>query len=299
MRTNQEKPTATPSRGPGYLGSVSAISLPPRCPSTIASEKANQTPYEGSIYSCNEDDKSGLTKDVSFSYSKFPEPPASRNFGDVTAMDQAALTESRRRGREISTASSVEWKTWLSANVAKLESPTAGTLRCGIKPTLGHVRENAEIEPSIDLISPVPSKSASTEVTPLRPVQSFSRENSQSPFCNAGTESEPRLKEKLAKLPTVPSKGNFRPMPSFRSLKAEAGRQVLGNDENIPHSTSFCGTAQSSPSRREELLLKRRSRMSLAGETGSSIKSSPSLTAAVERQFGKPAMTGSPAQRKY
>lgn len=62
--------------------------------------------------------------------------------------------------RDASTASSVEWKTWLSSKASKLEGPSTPTKadtygqNTGVLPPLGHVREGAEVGSPPEILLP-------------------------------------------------------------------------------------------------------------------------------------------------
>lgn len=108
-----------------YLSSLSALSLPMRQPSSIGSDLDPRVAYTESVYSSiTEEGKSGHVKENTTVVERFSQPPRVRNHGDVTIfIDKPSYNPSPTHKRDISTASSVEWKTWLSANVSKLETP--------------------------------------------------------------------------------------------------------------------------------------------------------------------------------
>lgn len=108
-----------------YLSSLSALSLPMRQPSSIGSDLDPRVAYTESVYSSiTEEGKSGHVKENTTVVERFSQPQRARNHGDVTIfIDKPSYNPSPTHKRDISTASSVEWKTWLSANVSKLETP--------------------------------------------------------------------------------------------------------------------------------------------------------------------------------
>ena len=134
-----------------YLSTLSALSLPTRRPSTIGSERDLRLTYAESFYSF-------ITEDHATS-PPLPSPPRAQltPFAETLACaamhaDNCPRMATPIHGRDISAASSVEWKTWLSAHVSKLETPHTPTGSQDLEgftkamPSLGHVRESAEIE---------------------------------------------------------------------------------------------------------------------------------------------------------
>lgn len=182
----------------------------------------------------------------------------------------------------------------LSAKVAKLEgSPLAK----------GHLREYTEINPAADSNVPASnSRTLSRELTPLRPAVLNSVSNSGKRAvdrkASTGTENEaPSSYRKITdKLFVAAPSSVCRTMASLPSLRNEQRQDAGSHNKGLPSSMSSNG-AYPSPTRRHELLMRRQSRMRLTGEAGSPVKSSPSLTAAVERQFGM-STNGSPVRKK-
>lgn len=134
-----------------YLSTLSALSLPTRRASTVGSERDTRLTYAESFYSFTTDELTTTRPDGI----KSPPIPESQN--DVVAdlpvpVEPPADVTTPVHGRDISAASSVEWKTWLSAHVSKLETPrTEMDSQYPEQPTdvvmsTGHIRENAEIE---------------------------------------------------------------------------------------------------------------------------------------------------------
>ncbi|CAM1506107.1 Fc.00g057480.m01.CDS01 [Cosmosporella sp. VM-42] len=301
-----------------YLSSLSALSLPTRRPSSSGSDRDPRTTYAESIYSSTtEDVKSGRGKEVEPIVASFPEPPVSkyqRGHGDVTIfVDRPTYKPSVSHKRDVSTASSVEWKTWLSANVSKLETPfTSPEVRAWEEGSFGlshagHVRELAEIESPGEVQRLAASKpDGSLDRGPLGLVEG-------SPFSVSSGNIMRKPSNKFAQVrdendapglalcsvfqpdpPQILRENQLRTVPSLPIVRTESGPSTPHEFSKIPRMRSL-NTIACVTSPREEALLKRRSRSRLNGP-GSSVKSSPGLTGAIERQFG-PGATGSPAQR--
>ena len=125
MKAAKEEDQTKTLSEPKYLGSFSALSLPMRQGGSVGSDQDPRLTYTESIYSsATEEGKSSQVRDSTTVIERFPQPPKGRNHGDVTIfIDKPTYNPNTAHKRDISTASSVEWKTWLSANVSKLETP--------------------------------------------------------------------------------------------------------------------------------------------------------------------------------
>ncbi|KHO01339.1 uncharacterized protein MAM_00340 [Metarhizium album ARSEF 1941] len=134
-----------------YLSTLSALSLPTRRPSTVGSERDMRLTYAESFYSF-------MTEEPTTTRLDGPASPTVPRVHEIEPGNEAVTEESGNKmetsvhGRDISAASSVEWKTWLSANISKLEKPHAlmssqyeGQPSNATLPA-GHIRESAEIE---------------------------------------------------------------------------------------------------------------------------------------------------------
>ncbi|KAG6007384.1 hypothetical protein E4U21_006088 [Claviceps maximensis] len=132
-----------------YLSTLSALTLPTRCPSTLGSERDVRLTYAESFYSFISEDQ---TSDHQPEVASNPIMEESEEQAQqIDTGGDSAETPSQRR--DMSSATSVEWKTWLSADVSKLEetqtktaSSGVGAATGGLSTPAGHVRENAEIE---------------------------------------------------------------------------------------------------------------------------------------------------------
>ncbi|GAB0137830.1 hypothetical protein EsDP_00006083 [Epichloe bromicola] len=136
-----------------YLSTLSALTLPTRCPSTLGSERDVRLTYAESFYSF-------ITEDLTSSNPNPPEVapnPIVEEETEEVQPDMARPIATPSQCRDISSASSVEWKTWLSAHASKLEAPHNTTTARGAEtatgssPSVGHVRESAEIESPADM----------------------------------------------------------------------------------------------------------------------------------------------------
>lgn len=296
----------------GYLSSMSAVSLPTRRPSPIKSETTPRDACAGSVYSGIEEDG----KPDHSLVARFPVPPHQGPHGDATIFVSQTMKASPRSPiRDVSTASSVEWKTWLSSHVSRLEgtnTESSSTPWSSPDMFLGHVREKAEIEsPSEAARSPFEIMGAASENTPLGPITG-NLESRPSQKCSnfplraiSGDENaepsgdEQRATVVPAKQSCSPSKNNLRSTPSLPLINDHSPRSSLFRD-NLSLKGSVSSNTLSQPSllRKEEMAQRRRARVRVGGEAASSEKSSPGLTAAVEKQFGKTG-SGSPAQHLW
>ncbi|KAK5988617.1 hypothetical protein PT974_10103 [Cladobotryum mycophilum] len=305
-----------------YLGSLSALSLPTRRPSPDGSEKDIQETYAESVYSCTSDGKKATDHRQcdTFAARNFTELSGNSEHGAATIFVNAPVYRPHlpsNHKRDISSASSVEWKTWLSANVSKLETPST-TLKTDfpedstdVRRPFGHVREEAEIEPEGDAVKGEDNKSVTSHAAlPLKlvdipaSVQTASTPGSQQPAerwrrrSHVSNENTPptldRSKELFPKeTPLMPSRSNLCNVPTATNVNATASMESCSrNATELPRMRSFNTLGKPSPTR-EEILHKRRSRTRLRKGDAPSAKSSPGLTAAVERQFGI-TKTGSP-----
>ncbi|PTB62642.1 hypothetical protein BBK36DRAFT_1128418 [Trichoderma citrinoviride] len=301
-----------------YLRSLSALSLPTRRPSTEGSHDDARGAYAESVYSDNSD-QHALNNGYPRSPSKVTDREAEfKGHGDATIFLES---ERRRPGasghhaRDSSSTSSVEWKTWLSANVSKLETPPT-TLNpefphepSSVSQAYGHVREKTEIGsdgnqspqgiPDAELS---PRIASSEEVYQPATFTAMARAkfNLTSPWqsqTTATNENSPPTSgirpKTVCSMDSSPValKGNLRTIPSMPNVNTYASANLESSLE-VPPLFSTIGHAKSVAPLREETRLKRQSRARL-GPNDSSAKSSPGFTTALERQFGVSKM-GSP-----
>ncbi|KAK0737579.1 hypothetical protein B0T21DRAFT_392666 [Apiosordaria backusii] len=163
--------------------------------------------------------------------------------------------------RESSSVSSVDWKTWLSANIAKLDSSPTPTKPAEVEfalPTMpknfsrGHVREAAQIYNDDDAdYFELPTRKPTLPTTPLTPVEP----NVLKLFPTQRSVKRTTPPSAMGKtLPENDSPGGPPPIPARSALRPS------------PLKISRPGTGRSM--------------------AAPSINSSPGLTAAVQRQFG-------------
>lgn len=243
-RALRESMRASEETDSKYLKSLSEISLPTRRTSSAGSEK-DATAYADSVYS---DDAR-------------PEPT---NHGNATIF----VDPETKHRRDVSTASSMEWKTWLSAKVSKLEG---SGMYMGSPSTifkLGHVREGAQIDS--------PDDSPRIEAT----FEGISRTHSSG---TVSRENEAPETPRESDWPPIPPRSRLRTVPSLQDAKTES--EGPRTPQIRPLNT--LGRLESTP---EEAMQKRRSRQRLSGWPRSPAKSSPGLSMAVEAQFLRSAL---------
>ncbi|KAI1392114.1 uncharacterized protein F4822DRAFT_115725 [Hypoxylon trugodes] len=208
----------------------SLTNLPIRCPSTCESEVDKKMHYAESIYSSTtEEPFNGFSIDASVTVDNFPKPPSVH--GDATIFVTPPVYRPTPPPipiqRVTSTTSSVEWKTWLSANVSKLEGTSAhadtGILEYTIPSTRpsGHVREKAQIndddEQPIEVYKPTRPDSA------LATIEHNTRgsPNILRPVLKTSSPAPPRDKEnEVPERPEVSPGGVLRATPSLSSMKS-------------------------------------------------------------------------------
>lgn len=298
-----------------YLSTLSALSLPTRRPSTAGSDRDVWTSDAGSVYSstseCAQAGQPENTADAGQCTCTSPNDHG--RAGEKSLVDAAAFhAPVRAHGRNVSSASSVEWKTWLSANVSKFETPSTsmsadsrGELCHGTGPSFGHVREEAEIDspgdlPRPDMFRPAdPERATRTKQSSRRGFQASpgtglrrtmdARHDHPSP---ADENSPPvagqrRRSPGLSGPPIIPSRSSLRVAPSLpgamSGAETEAERQVA----KLPRMRSLNTVAHRGSTARDDSVLRRRGRACMGFGGISPAQSSPGLTAAVEKQFGK------------
>ncbi|KAM4063804.1 hypothetical protein HRG_006915 [Hirsutella rhossiliensis] len=281
-----------------YLSTLSALSLPTRRPSTAGSDREARTSDAGSVYSSTaEDVKAGQPEnnadagESTCSSLNYHGHANETSFADPPAYNAPAMAH----GRNISSASSVEWKTWLSANVSKLETPSTtmsaesrGELCHGLPPSFGHVREQAEIESPGDLPMPEMLRAAGLDrATPARQM-------SESPYqASPSTAAQRRRSHGLGGPPLIPSRSSLRTAPSLPGTQSSVHADAERQDARLPRMRSLNTMATRSSPARDDQVPKRRGQPCMGFGGVSPAQSSPGLTAAVEKQFGK-LSTGSP-----
>jgi hypothetical protein len=238
---------ASPSRAPLYLGPEAAVLVDTLQNVATSSEKA----YSDSIYSRT---TSGQTPAAANSALSLPisQPdipemplPVSSN-GDVVIIDRTTYRPVMPSGgshRVTGSNGSIEWKKWMSSEVAKLERPKENTGTSYVNyalPTMprsfhpGHVREAAQIDDDdVEISQPkayvakqplglvqqqnpnIPSAPALKPILKNRSTISLV-ENNETP--NIGNSAIPIPPPP----PPIPVRSPLRPMPSKSSLKSVA-----------------------------------------------------------------------------
>ncbi|RSL72877.1 hypothetical protein CEP51_011843 [Fusarium floridanum] len=286
--------------GTKYLHSLSALSLPTRRNST-GSDRDTQLGDAESVYSC-------ATEDVRPTVTG----PGASGTVEGAATGIAGGHPSCRlvqHQRDASTASSVEWKTWLSSKVSKLEGPSTPTKavaygqNTGILPPLGHVREGAEVGSPPEILlpksdglanrSPLSCVEGNAQPVQDKQTQSLSfwkglagHDENQSPNAVQTSKSRP---------PSIPPRSTLRTVPSLPivSSTSDMNGMSMSNEVHRMRSLNITGRLSSTP---EEAMAKRRSRPRFTGWQGSPTKSSPGIGHTTEIQASR-STAGSPTKR--
>lgn len=136
-------------------------SLPIRCPSACEPEVDKKMAYAESIYSSTTAESNNSSCNTLSLVDKFPRPPS--NHGDAKVFidppSYRLAIPSRPTHRVASSTSSVEWKTWLSAKVSRLEQTALDKGVNGSTPlhpvdVYGHFRESTQIGDEEDVTTP-------------------------------------------------------------------------------------------------------------------------------------------------
>ena len=300
MRSSQENERVqSPETEPRYMGSLSSIMLPSRRPSTTASERNELGPYAESVYSSTTDDKPEIKKTLPL-VERFPDPPRTHVREETVIDDSPDDLDDWTNHRVASNASSVEWKKVLSAKASGQEGrDTLRRVDTKIPSVPGHRREATEIDSPMEGIQEPDHNKTPSHIVQLQKTSSSTQSHSSRHAISLSPsrkdhQSEFPFPRDLAKLPPppVPWKKDLHPAPSLPYIKgSEAKGEMWGYGEAMPLSASM-GTVNSPESpKRDEAMRKRRARAHAARESPST-KSSPGLTAAVEKQFGKPGSRG-------
>lgn len=257
------------------LSVLSALSLPTRCPSTTESENGAEQSDGASVYSCATQPQ-GVGQDV--------------DDYEGAVDDQQPRAVVAAHDRNVSSTSSVEWKLWLSANVSKMETPSTTMSADSYgevsykSPAFGHVREEAEIESPGEVLKPM----AGTNARPAKQ----STDSPDTPCCRTRHDenSPPAVDESSC------DTGSDEAYPNPWRDSLQASCHVAGGMKQLS-STLSCKT-DGSPSTKDDhpLLRQRAQRRQRMMTNPHSAQSSPGLTAAVEKQFGKADM-GSPSKK--
>ncbi|KAI0013825.1 hypothetical protein F4779DRAFT_294643 [Xylariaceae sp. FL0662B] len=304
MKTEQQN--AQP-KSPEYNPWMRSLTnLPIRCPSTCESEVDKKMQYAESIYSSTTDELVTGSNKTSVLVDNFPRPPSAH--GDATIFVDRPVYRptppSPLKHRVTSSASSVEWKTWLSANVSKLERPpdhpSPSELEFAI-PTArfsGHIREEAQIhdddeQASLEVYEPTRPESA------LATIEHNARQSppriivkNKSPIPNSDKENEAPealsfpFQRRLRTVPSVTSISSTKEASKTPIESAKKGAFHSISRESLKHTPSLNAIAGNQPRSNSSLTTKLVRKQPRTRNNGTP-KSSPGLAAAVDRQFGK------------
>lgn len=269
--------------GSQYLHSLSTLDLPTRRDSNPNSEKDCNTADADSVYSLSTD-ATPLPPVKGLNHSR---QSPSRRYSRDPSPDIPIYVLAREHQRDISTASSVEWKTWLSSKVSKLEGPSTPTKRKqdnDVLPPLGHVRELASMGSTPELSTSTNKRP--TNRSPLGSVkgntQAFTdsyspTRSSRQVVVGYDENSAPNREERTTdkeRTSSIPRRSTLRAVPSLPSVTSRGHLIDMrsGKDVQRMRSLNAISRLNSTP---EESITKRRSRARLIGWQGSPTRSSP------------------------
>lgn len=306
MKSQQE--TDIPQAGTRYLSSLSTLILPVRMPSPNNSDKNSPCASIESRYSY--ETESVETEDATRNSIVGDPPNSVQTLGEQPAEQEKpkqAIPTTPTRHRDVSAASSAEWKKWLSANVSKLETPPSNVKasRKSLMKTksskAGHVREDAEIDSpvaegnlslteSTDIVCDKEKEtSGATEwQTPLNQIDlnevsgmrrcSVTDENSHPNTLSHKTSFPKEIS------PVAPLRIGLRAAASLPNVK-NARQASSEKSGRIPLTTSlFQSRSSAGPVTEDTASIT----ISTKINDAMSMQSSPGLTNAVEKQFGRP-----------
>ncbi|KAL2110030.1 hypothetical protein VUR80DRAFT_1681 [Thermomyces stellatus] len=266
--------------GASYMLSMPDINLPPRCPSAPESAAENGLDYTSSVYSsATASPRSSL---VGSTGKRAPSPyPA---FGRAAGVrHEACFRSSLLADSTASDVSSVEWKSWLSSKVEKLEDPGWGRASSGnatskaMAPakSCGHVRQGAEINSS-DTGSPACSPDQNTaHDSPQRFYAWQDAESKSVPHHNpdASEDKPPNHEIRVGILesvrppesppPPIPTKSSLRSGPSLPCIQTPSSRIKSRLPKSTPRPSSFLDSASPGLKRRPGVRLARKARAGL------------------------------------
>lgn len=220
-----------------------------RRPSTSGSEPDKKMTYAESIYSSDDLEPVNGACHTASIMGRLSDPPTGH--GDATIFlgppSYKPVTTINPIIRTASSASSVEWKTWLSANVSKLEQPSLSSENLGMQegglefPRLlrssGHLRESAQIsnEEEIDISLPRDSQPTSSPTSPL--VSSSDQASSHLPPDADMSLTSLRGKERRRPVPPpIPTKSVMR--PDLTRIDSKPCKGVWGKSSEDARKTS-------------------------------------------------------------
>lgn len=314
-----------------YLSTLSALTLPTRCPSTLGSERDVRLTYAESFYSfTSEDLTSGQPPEVASNpiMEEGVEDDVEEKVGQAQPKDaEGHATETPSQRRDISSATSVEWKTWLSAHVSKREeqhtkmasssmeqAATSGF--GGLDTPAGHVREHAEIESPAEV--PKSNGGRTMECVPSMEmkggVDSLAQESSLA--CPGNTDGTPAMfpndmtddgilvdkKEtedgSLLATPPVPCRNVLRTVTSLPNVENEDASGLVKGKKGITHRRSLNNIPTWVPLTQDGTHWERRGQENERRDSTSSRNSTPGQSSTVTRQDCLDTKTGSPLRCK-
>ncbi|KAI0853602.1 hypothetical protein F5Y00DRAFT_270765 [Daldinia vernicosa] len=229
------EPQNTQTRSPEFNPWMRSLTnLPIRCPSTCESEVDKKMYYAESVYSCTTDEpltgppNNNVSQNILDNSLRHP-----TTHGDATIFVSPPVYRPPPpppppKQRVTSSASSVEWKTWLSANVSKLEGTPGRTdtnvMEYAVPSThpSGHIREEAQINDEdehvpLEVYKPTRPDSALAEIensARASPQTPRHAPKDPSPVYDCGKENE------VPERSTILSKSVLRTTPSLASMKS-------------------------------------------------------------------------------
>ncbi|RYP90286.1 hypothetical protein DL770_003582 [Monosporascus sp. CRB-9-2] len=291
----------------------SLTDLPMRCPSTGVSEVDKKMQYAKSIYSCTSEEPKNSSCNTIPTGGDFPKPP--KTDGETTVFAEPPVYRPAPpvppKNRVVSSTSSVEWKTRLSANTSKLEGSPGRSERKGLyhkPPSMPlpsrHIRERTQITDEdededrdeggqLDVYQPTRPDTmvASTEHGSKRSAYL------PHPMSNARVEPSSCDKENEApQPPPIPPRNILRISPSLVSVESRSGQSEtpMGSSKYAPvnskpqrtlahvQSLNSLGGSQLRGSGTLTSRLPRRQPRAM-DQSGTP---SPGIAAAVDKQFG-------------
>ncbi|KAI0597280.1 hypothetical protein F4775DRAFT_602871 [Biscogniauxia sp. FL1348] len=290
----------------------SLSNLPLRCQSTCESEIDQKMYYAESVYSCNTDDQTSEINNTLSLVDNFPKPPSAHGNATIfvdppTYRPNPPIVSQRRMA---SSASSVEWKTWLSANVSKLEETSTQPKIDNFEYSLpsarssSHVRENAQIDDDDDDeedLEPMEAYRPTRPGSALALIEHDSDTSSESsrPISAEILPQEVSVNgdDRLGP-PPLPPKSVLRSVPSassMRSTQEASDTGTMTTDDGVfdsirkkslrrmPSFSTFPGNQPRGGRSATAKLVRRQPRSKESNLLGAS----PGLANAVEQQFGK------------
>ncbi|RYP75219.1 hypothetical protein DL771_002544 [Monosporascus sp. 5C6A] len=290
----------------------SITNLPMRCPNTCDSEVDKKMQYAKSIYSCTSEEPKNLSCNGISTGEDFPKLPKAD--GEATVLVDPPVYRPAPpvppKNHVASSTSSVEWKTWFSANASKLEEYAGRSERKGLQYKLPsmplpsrHIRERTQITDEdgdgdesgqLDVYQPTRPD------TGVASAEHGSKRSTYLPHSTSKARAEPSFFDKeneAPQPPPIPPRNVLRNTPSVVSVKSGSGQfeTSMASPKYAPvdskpqrplaHAQSLnspAGSQLQGSGRLTAGLPRKQSRaMNQSGTTPS-----PGIAAAVDKQFG-------------